>query len=174
MSKLRSKHGSVCLEKDKKTFKNSSWGGSRQNAGRAKRYDPIVLGFAIENEETILKALKLAPQWILEDKISTYRARALVYALKTLYEIYLQDQNFAQRLLEVEAAYFVNVPNKTKNRLYWGAVRDILKEIKDQDLKTRLLDYVEQNECQNVDTQEATGSKGQEAEPPLETVAQSA
>lgn len=70
----------------KKSIKKSSWGGNRENAGRQKKYEPIKLKFKLDSEENIVKLLKLIPQWILEDKLPTYKARALTYSLKTIIE----------------------------------------------------------------------------------------
>ena len=79
----RSRSARVPFEK---SFKKSSWGGRREGAGCHKKYLPIMLDFEVETAEDVVRLLKMVPGWILQDRINTYRARALVYTLKTFLE----------------------------------------------------------------------------------------
>lgn len=94
--------------KEKKSAYISRWGGYRESAGRPRKYKPIKLPFEINEEESIIRALKLIPGLLLEDKISTHRARALIYCLKTMFEIIVPFEEIKNTFAEIQREY-VNI-----------------------------------------------------------------
>jgi len=89
----------------RKTIKKSrlkGWGGKRRNAGNRIKYSPIVLDFTLESEGDMIKLLKMIPDWILKDKIGTYRGRALAYILKTLIEVTVPIEDCLKRIEKME------------------------------------------------------------------------
>ena len=96
------------LVSEKKIIKKSSWGGTRENAGRKIKYEPIKLRFKIDTEDSVIKLLQLIPKLILEDKIEPSRARALVFSIRALAEIGFKLEEIDERLDELEKIAGVN------------------------------------------------------------------
>jgi hypothetical protein len=120
------------LKGKRKIVYKSSWGGYRESAGRPRKYHPIKLDFQINEEDSIIRALTLVPSLLLEDKISTHRARALIYCLKTMWEIIVPFQQIKEAFEEVKRQHANILLQKTPDPVLGEVLKDLPIEVVDK------------------------------------------
>ena len=79
---------------------------SENKNARARRYEPILLNYVVDSEQNVVRRFKDLIGWVLEDKISVVRARALVFALRGFAEIGLEIERNEQRIVALEHKHF--------------------------------------------------------------------